>query len=180
MVNKIQLKQLLIKYKKELSCGNKQHIKDIISIMVISDLARGYTLDSIAYEINGSKITLNDLIVGLPGFGFIHIDEYVVPEVKELINMRRRYKIENFGSLDPNNYQLAATRWLEMMIKFGFIKEGQTIVPSDYVLNDFVTDVMDIKLNTHSLPANSSITDDTIIEPKHCISSNVKSYSIRK
>lgn len=134
-MNKLKLKLLLIKYKNEISKGNNMHMKDLIATMVILDLI---CIDNIE-SININKITLNNLIYMFLGQN----KEYEVPMMEKISLLKNKYKKEiKSRFMIPINFiwENAATTWLEMMIKFGMVKEGQIINPTQFILTDFMTD----------------------------------------
>lgn len=134
-MNKLKLKLLLIKYKNEISKGNNMHMKDLIATMVILDLI---CIDNIE-SININKITLNNLIYMFLGQN----KEYEVPMMEKISLLKNKYKKEiKSRFIIPINFiwENAATTWLEMMIKFGMVKEGQIINPTQFILTDFMTD----------------------------------------
>ena len=134
-MSKLKLKLLLIKYRNEILNGNNIHLKDLIAIMVLLDLA---CISAKIESIDINDITLNNLINWFGG----KEDKYKVPKMEKINLLKKKYKKELKSYTIPLNiiFENAATTWIEMMVKFGMIKEGQTINLCKFVLTDFMTD----------------------------------------
>ena len=135
-MTKLKLKLLLAKYKYEISNGNNEHLKDLIAVMVLLDLSYAYT-GSIEH-MNMNNTTLKSLMFWLPPVN----SEYEVPTIDKINLLKKKYKKKLKSYSIPLNYitENAATTWIEMMINFGMINEGQIINLEQFVLADFMTD----------------------------------------
>ena len=147
-ITKKKLKELLTKYKGEISNNNNEHIKDLIAVMVLLDLScRSNNVEDI--DINNTTLktlmfwgaTIDDDIKRT--FIDRKNSEYLVPTMREINLLKRKYKkgLENSYRV-PYNYvnENASTTWIEMMINFGIITEGQIINLEEFRFVDFITD----------------------------------------
>ncbi len=134
-MTKLKLKILLAKYKHEISNGNNEHLKDLIAVMVLLDLS--YINTGSIEHTNMNNINLKELMFWGPVS-----NEYEVPTIEKINLLKKKYKKELKNYSIPANYitENAATTWIEMMINFGMIKEGQIINLEQFVLADFMTD----------------------------------------
>lgn len=134
-MTKLKLKLLLAKYKYEISNGINEHLKDLIAVMVLLDLS--YINTGSIEHMNMNNTTLKELMFWLPVNS-----EYEVPTIDKINLLKNKYKKELKTYSIPINYinENAATTWIEMMINFGMIKEGQIINLEQFVLSDFMTD----------------------------------------
>ena len=134
-MTKLKLKLLLAKYKYEIANGNNEHLKDLIAVMVLLDLS--YINTGSIEHMNMNNTTLKELMIWGPVSS-----EYEVPTIGTISLLKKKYKKELKSCSIPINYitENAATTWIEMMINFGMIKEGQIINLEQFVLADFMTD----------------------------------------
>lgn len=144
---KLKLIRLLKKYQKEISDNNNEHLKDLIATMVLLDLCRVPTRTIEREDMN--RITLYNLMRWC-----INSNEYQVPSIETITMIKNEYQ----KRLKKHSLQLAhleepaATTWIEMMMKTGMIKEGETIDLKSYVLTDFMSDEKLIEMfNTNGI-----------------------------
>ena len=139
-MNKLDLLKFLMEYKKEISNGNKNHIKDLIVVIVYSELSRNM---SAIEKYNLTDVTLSNLKLWNLNCNILDLKEFEVPSKEELTSQINQYKIEikenNFTS-EGNDYECAFATWLKLMIDFRMITEGQIIDLTKYKLTDFITD----------------------------------------
>lgn len=131
-MDKKQLKSLINNYKKEISSGDLRNMDNLIAALVINDLT--YLNDSILVKYGISNISLALLL------GVKKDKKYNIPSKYEINDLKNNYernrKINNYVSLE----EVAATTWIDIMLSCGKISENEKIIPSEYILDDYVTD----------------------------------------
>ena len=140
-MKRLKLKLLLNQYKKEIANGNYKHKNDMIATMVLLDYSHPfhYKLNDDMYD-----VTLESLMHMCPSYldPNNRPNKYEIPTMKDIKLIRESYKKDLKGpgipvGTDDGN---AALTWVEMMIHFGMIAEGQVVDPAKFVLTDFMTD----------------------------------------
>ena len=140
-MKRLKLKLLLNRYKKEIENGNCEHINDLIATMVLLDYS---CLSSFNLSDDMHRVTLEKLMHICPSF--LKADrkpnKYEIPTMKDIELLKKKYKKELKGFSIPiwAEDENAALTWIEMMIHFGMIQEGQVVDPAKFVLSDFMTD----------------------------------------
>ena len=146
-MTKREIRHLLTKYKKEISKGDKTHIKDSIALMVLWDLS---LYNNSIENIDVDNTTLKTLMLWGPRIdkdikkSFIDTKsgKYVVPTIKDINIIKGKYKKGLEKTYKPYNYENenAATTWIEMMLTCGMLEEGQIIDLDEIKYKDFITD----------------------------------------
>lgn len=138
-MNKMDLLKFLMEYKKEITNGNKNHIKDLIVVIVYSELSRNM---SVIEKYNLTDITLSNLKLWNINCSILDLKEYTVPNKKELDFLIKEYKeqIKEGNNVPGESYECAFATWLKLMLDFQMIVEGQIIDLTKYKLLDFITD----------------------------------------
>lgn len=134
-MNRLKLKRLLWVYRNEINSGELTHVKDLIAIFVINDLSYIFPVDQL-YNFN--EITLNSLL----DKSYMHDDKYRVPSLSLLKEQKEKYMgmlKRKVIPLRTDRYNAAIT-WIESMIEFKIINEGDLINLNDYVLSNFISD----------------------------------------
>ena len=148
-MHKIKLKYLLSIYKYEIMNGNYKHVKDLIAIMVMLDLS--YIIP--VYDLyNLNEITLDTLYEN-----YNYDTKFKVPDMNSLgILKEKYYKLLSKKKIPMGvEKHYAAITWLELMLEFNFINEGDDINLHDYRLTDFIDDEKLINLFKDSGYINS-------------------------
>ena len=133
-MHKIKLKYLLSIYENEVISGNYKHVKDLIAIMVMLDLS--YIIP--VYDLyNLNEITLDTLYEN-----YNYEIKFKVPDMNSLGILKEKYhKLLNKKKISMGvEKHYAAITWLELMLEFNFINEGDNINLCDYRLTDFIDD----------------------------------------
>lgn len=133
-MNKKELNNLIKRYKNDMSCGDLRHIDDLIAALVIDDLT--YLNDSILVQYGISNISLGLLL------GVKEDKKYKVPSKDEVRTLKNKYERNIKLKLYDYTKQedVAANTWIDMMLTTGMIFENEKIIPSEYVLGNFVKD----------------------------------------
>ena len=110
-MNKLDLLKFLMEYKKEISNGNKNHIKDLIVVIVYSELSRNM---SAIEKYNLTDITLGNLKLWNLDCNILDLKEFTVPNKEELASQINQYKKEvkeNDFTSEGNDYECAFATW---------------------------------------------------------------------
>ena len=140
-MKRLKLKLLLNRYKKEIENGNCEHINDLIATMVLLDYS---CISRYNLEDDMNHVTLEKLMHMCPSFLKPNREpnKYEIPSMEDISLLKKEYKKELKGISIPiwAEDENAALTWIEMMIHFGMIQEGQVVDPAKFVLSDFMTD----------------------------------------
>lgn len=137
-----RLKLILMrkKYQFEILNGDKRNVKNLIATTVILS-NKYFTWDLV-------DSTLQDFIY--PFCKNIATYRYIVPTISQLKDLKSIYKNIKNDSID-DIYRLIAINWIDSMIKYNLVKEGDSIYINEIKLSDFITDDKIIEMKDNPL-----------------------------
>ena len=126
-----RLKLILMrkKYQFEILNGDKRNIKNLIATTVILS-NKYFTWDLV-------DSTLQDFIY--PFCEKPATFRFLIPTEKDLKELKNIYRNVRNNSID-DNYRLVSLVWMDSMLKYGLVKEGEAIYIDNIKLSDFITD----------------------------------------
>lgn len=131
-MDKRQLKRLIKNYKKEISSGDLRNMDNLIAALVINDLT--FLNDSILVKYGISNISLALLL------GVKKDKKYKIPSKYEINDLKNRYERNRKINCYVSSEEVAAITWIDIMLSIGMISENKKIIPSEYILDDYITD----------------------------------------